>query len=103
MSKQIFDYIKRLEELPLLTLSQAAKRWPTKISRASLERYIRSGIRGTYLETILIAGQRMTSEAAIRRFLVSQLNVAPENARPELPTGNIPKKELDKRAGKFGL
>ena len=102
MSKQIFDYINLLDEPPLLTLSQAVKLWPTKISRASLERYLRSGIRGTYLETILVAGRRMTSEAAIRRFLVGQQNTAPENAQPT-PKGKMSSRELSEKCKKYGL
>ena len=103
MSKQIFDYIQLLDELPLLTMSEAAKRWPTKISRASLERYIRSGIRGAYLETLLLAGRRMTSEAAIRRFLIAQQNAAPENSHSASSKGKKSSKELSEKCKKYGL
>jgi len=103
MSKQIYDYINLLDEPPLLTLVEAAKLWPYKISRATLERYLRSGVRGIYLETILLAGRRLTSEAAVRRFLIAQQNAAPENTQSAASKGSIPAKELKEKCKKYGL
>jgi len=102
MAKQIIDHIRLLDEEPLYTLCEALKFFPHKISRASIERYIRRGTRGVALETILIGGRRLTSEAAIRRFLIEQQNTAPENAQPT-PTGKMSARELNKKCKKYGL
>ena len=76
-SKQIYDNPQILSET-LLDLTEATKQFPIKCSRASMERWIRKGIRGTQLETVLLGNRRYTSQQAIDRFIRNQLHVALE-------------------------
>ena len=58
----------RLLKETLIPLSQAGGFYPIKSSRPSVERHIRTGIKGVRLETVCIAGRRFTSTEAIDRF-----------------------------------
>ena len=99
-SKIIFDHPVLLEE-SLIDLAEATKCFPIKISRASLERYIRRGKRGTQLETVLLANKRLTSREAVARFVRNQLQTEPEKAEPQIVRKS--KKEIDEAAKRFGL
>ena len=95
-SKQIFDCLRLLDEEPLLDLTQATKCFPVKCSRATLERWIRQGVRGGIrLETIQIGNRRFTSELAIQRFLISQQNTEPEESRLPPKHGSMTKDEIN--------
>ena len=102
-SRQIFDHPHLLDELPLLNLTKATKRFPVPTSKATVERWIRSGVRGVQLETVLVGNRRYTTDMAIQRFLIGQQSTAPENARRESKQGSMSKRELDEASRKFGL
>ena len=53
----------------LIPMNRAGKEFPTPVSRTALERWIRSGVRGIRLESILIGTRRFTSTEAIARFI----------------------------------
>jgi hypothetical protein len=57
----------------LLTISQAAKQFPSRPCTRTVWRWADRGIHGTKLETIRIGAKRFTSQAAIDRF-ISELN-----------------------------
>ena len=101
-SKQIFDHPKLLEETPLLDLTEAAKKFPVRCSRSTLERWVRTGARGVLLETILVGNRRFTTEAAIERFLVGQQHTISEQSRIE-PRRNLSKKEIAEASKRFRL
>ena len=103
LSKTIFDSELLLEEKPLLDLTEATKYLPIKCSRATIERWIRRGVRGVRLETILIGSRRFTTEAALRRFLIGQQHTEPEHVLMEPKRGNKSKKEIEEASRKFGL
>ena len=103
-SRQIFDHPELLlQESTLLDLTAATKRFPTKPSRATVERWIRRGTRNVQLKTVMVGGRRYTTEIAIREFLVGQQNTEPEHARPETNNGRLSPRELDAKAERFGL
>ena len=102
-SKMIFDYPALLEEVPLLDLTQATKSFPIRRSRATLERWIRRGVRGIQLETVLIGNRRFTTEPALRRFLLAQQHTEPEHARTESKQSNLSSKEIAEASRRFGL
>ena len=56
----------------LLTLSAAAKQMPSQTGRgvntSTVWRWAMRGIRGVFLETVLIGGVRFTSLEALKRF-----------------------------------
>jgi hypothetical protein len=99
-SKQIFDYLAILDET-LVELAQAPKYYPVKIHRASLERYVRKGKRGVRLETALLGNKRYTSVEAIRRFLLAQLRLAPDESEPQ--RDSMSKRALAEASKRFGL
>jgi Protein of unknown function (DUF1580). len=76
-SKQIYDSPQILSET-LLDLTEATKKFPIRCSRSSLERWVRQGVRGTQLETVLLGNRRYTSLQAIDRFVRNQLHVVLE-------------------------
>jgi hypothetical protein len=103
-SKLIFDYPELLEKgEPLLDLTKAAKKIPTNPSRASIERWVRRGVRNVQLKTVMVGGRRYTTETAIREFLVGQQYTEPEYARTETNRGNFSQKQSDEKAKRFGL
>jgi hypothetical protein len=53
----------------LLSISEAAKRIPTRPHVATVWRWIEKGCRGHRLESWLVGGQRYTSMVAIETFL----------------------------------
>ena len=98
-SKQFFDHPELLEgETPLLDLTEATRRFPTKPSRATIERWIRRGVRNVKLATVMVGGRRYTTENAIREFLVGQQYTESEYARTETKRDNLSKKEIDEKA-----
>ena len=102
-SKMIFDQPALLEEVPLVDLTQATKLFPVKCSRATIERWVRRGVRGVQLETVLVGNRRFTSELAVHRFLLGQQHIEPEYAWTESRRGNISKKDIEEASRKYGL
>ena len=102
VSKIILDSPKILEE-SLVNLTEATKCFPFKVSRASLERWVRRGSRGVRLETAYVCGKRFTSLEAIDRFIRDQLLIEPEFARPESKRGTLSKKEITEAKRKHKL
>lgn len=53
----------------LVPIQKAGQSFPYPVGRKAVERYFRHGIRGIFLETVLIGNRRFSSLEAIRRFL----------------------------------
>jgi hypothetical protein len=62
-----------LADEKLLTLSQAAKYFPSRPCTRTVWRWVNRGIGGTKLETVRIGAKRFTSEESCDRW-ISQLN-----------------------------
>lgn len=60
----------------LISVTQAAKRCPTRPHVATVWRWIRRGCRGVRLETVLVGGKRRTSAEALDRFYAQITSVA---------------------------
>lgn len=58
-----------LLEEHLLTISEAARQLPTKVSNNAIWRWCTRGVRGVKLESVKIGGTRFTSSRALRTFL----------------------------------
>ena len=102
-SKMIMDSPNLLEET-LIPMAESCKHFPgKKRSRPAAERYVRKGIRGVVLESILVCGRRYTSLEAIDRFIRGQLQVEAEKARPEPSKSSLSKKEIADKSEKYGL
>jgi len=52
---------------PLVVLSKA--RFPNRPHASTIWRWANRGVRGVLLESVLIGGQRYTSQAAVERFI----------------------------------
>jgi hypothetical protein len=74
---RIFGNLALLDET-LVTLEEARKYFPVKVSKPTLERYLRQGKRGVRLESILLVNQRFTTVEAIGRFVRRQLLPEPD-------------------------
>lgn len=75
----------------LLTLAEAADSLPMRPHVTTLWRWHLRGVRRTKLETILLGGQRFTSEQAIQRFFAKLNAATPGSAPSMLPSlGNSP-------------
>jgi hypothetical protein len=70
---QTFGNLELLDET-IVDIAEATQYFPVKISKPSIERYIRQGKRGVRLESILLVNQRFTSVEAIGRFVRRQLS-----------------------------
>lgn len=55
----------------LLTITQATKHTPGRPGVSTLWRWIRTGVRGVVLESVLIGGKRYTSAEALDRFFAA--------------------------------
>ena len=99
-SKCVMDFPGLLDET-LLTLTAACKHFPVRCGRASVERWIRSGSRGTILESVLICGKRYTSREAIDRFVRNQLQVEPDRSPPK--RGTKSKRDIEAACIRYGL
>jgi len=100
-SKIILDAERLLEET-LITLSEACSEFPGDgCSRPALERWMRKGIRGEILESVLVCGRRYTSREAVARFIRNQLHTEPERSPPK--RGSYSEREIDERAKRLGL
>lgn len=53
----------------LVPINSAGKMFPYPVGRTALERWMRHGVRGVRLESILIGNRRFTSKEAIERFI----------------------------------
>lgn len=53
----------------LLTVSEAARRFPRRPSTVSLWRWATKGVRGCKLRTVAVGGKRYVPESAIAEFL----------------------------------
>ena len=98
---QIPEFPSLFEE-SLVTLAEAIKLFPIAISRPTLERYIRKGLRNVKLRTVYFAGRRLTSTAEISRFLAATQNVG-EPPHAAEPTPALSQKELDVARQKYNL
>lgn len=58
-----------LAQEKLVPINQAGGKFPYRVGRTALERWMRDGVRGVRLESILIGSRRFTSEEAIARFI----------------------------------
>ena len=99
-SKMILDSERLLEE-ELISPTDACREFPGGRSRPALERYMRKGICGVILESVLVCGKRYTSREAVNRFIRNQLHT--ENERPPPRQGSIPPSELEKRSRRLRL
>lgn len=102
MSQQIFDCPEILGE-SLIDLTEATTRLPIKCSRATIERWVRCGVRGVRLETVLIGHRRFTSTEAIRRFLIGQQHTVPETATSEAKKSSMSKSAIAAASKRLGL
>jgi len=102
-SKNIFECPELLQESTFFSLNEATKKFPSPVSRATLERWIRRGVHGVKLATIKIGGRRFTTASAIRDFLLGQQHTTPEPARTEPKHGNLSKKAIADLSKKYGL
>jgi len=75
----------------------------SKPSRATAERWVRTGVRGIRLKTVTVGGRRYTTENAIRAFLADQQHTEPEYARTELRRGKLSQKDIEAATRKYGL
>ena len=80
-SKIIYDAPEILGE-SLVTLSAACRYVPGGCSRPTIERWIRQGNRGVFLQSALICGKRMVSVEGLNRFILAQLRVEQPHAEP---------------------
>ena len=98
MSNTIFDYPELLEgDEELLHLSQACKKFRPPISRPTIERIIRIGVRDVVLRTVLVGSRRYTTSSEIKRFTLAQLqNPVPPN---DEPANDIPKRPTRRASG----
>jgi hypothetical protein len=103
MSKQIIDHPELLDEVSLLNLTEAAHHIPTRPSRSTIERFVRSGSRGVKLATVMVGGRRYTTKSAIRAFLIGQQHTEPELAQTESRRGNLSKQSLAEACKKYKL
>lgn len=62
----------RLLDEGLLSIREAARREGISISPKTALRWALSGVGGVRLESVRVAGRRMTSRAAVRRFVAAQ-------------------------------
>lgn len=99
-SKIILDSPALLDE-SLVTLTEACRLFPVPCSRPAIERWIRRGSQGVILESVLVCGRRMTSKAAIDRFVRAQLHVEAEH--PTLPKGGMSKSAIAEASKKYRL
>ena len=70
-----------LEE-SLITLTQASNRLPTRPHVSTIWRWYTRGVRGVRLETIVIAGRRLTSIEALDRFAAATTAAADGQPAP---------------------
>jgi len=99
-SKVILDSPKLLDET-LVTLTEACSHFPVRCSRPSIERWLRTGSRGTVLESALICGKRYTSVEAINRFVRNQLHVESDKSTPK--RRRMSHKEIAEATRRYGL
>ena len=85
----------------LLSISSACAEFPVRISRTSIERMIRKGVRGVRLETLLVGHKRLTSREAIRRFLTLTQGEPPPPFRPGKQAGS--QKKTEELRNRYGL
>jgi hypothetical protein len=69
---RIFGDLSLLDE-SLISLETAAQHFPVKVSKPTLERYLRQGKRGVRLESVLLVNRRFTTKEAVMRFIHRQL------------------------------
>ena len=99
-----------------LTLSQAAKRFPSfrqgrPVTPSCLVRWILQGARGpggnrVKLEAVRLAGRHITSPQAITRFIAAQQNTAPTSAPLPLRTPGVRQRAAERAGeelGKIGI
>jgi hypothetical protein len=81
----------------LITLGEAAELIPARregrpVHAATLYRYTKSGFQGTLLESVRVFGKRMTSRAAVTRFLAALVDERPPGGpAPKTPSRGRPR------------
>jgi len=88
----------------LVTLSDARNAFPPgRRSLATIMRWVLKGVHGVKLETIMIGGRRLTSTAAMDRFIVAQN--PDESPAPEITASQRKRQSLAARAelGRAGV
>ncbi|MEI8374425.1 MAG: DUF1580 domain-containing protein [Planctomycetota bacterium] len=70
----------------LLSLTQASQSLPGRPHVSTLWRWYKRGVRGVRLETIVIAGRRYTSLAALEDFAAASTSAANGLAAGPMPT-----------------
>lgn len=77
----------------LISLSKAARLAPGRPHLSTVWRWATAGFRGIRLETVTVAGRRLTSAEALRRFFEATNRVgAPSdslNGRPTIKTTDV--------------
>lgn len=102
MIENIKEYAELIDET-LVSLADACKKFPVPMSRASLERFWRYGMRGVRLRTVRIGSRRFTSLEEIRRFIEQTQNSGDE-ATPQRPLKpSMTKAELEAARKRFNL
>ena len=94
---EIYDYPELLEgNEELVPLTEACELFRPPISRATIERYFRVGVRGVVLRTVLMGGSRCTTASEVKRFELEQL---PNPISCDGATKNAPKRSARKTGG----
>ena len=98
MTNEIFDYPELLESNEeLIPLTEACKKFRPPVSRPTIGRYVRVGVRDVILRTVKVGGCRSTTLSEIKRFSLAQL----ENPAPQTDESikDTPKRSAKKSGG----
>lgn len=87
---------ERIYDEGLFSVIEAAKHVGVQISAKTALRWCLHGIRGVRLESVKVAGRRMTSREAIRRFITATQR---EQDRPDV----LDQQAADRILDAFGL
>ena len=104
----------RIFEESIVSLSEARKLFPVKVSPSLLERWVRKGTKnGIYLGIVWIGERRHTSKEGIARFLSESNPTSCQHTKlPSTPTSpvntdkpvrNIPPTEVEKELRRLGI
>ena len=85
----------------LLPIAEAHEAFPVEVSKKWVEKMIRTGTRGTTLESILIGTRRYTSKEAIRRFITRTQGVP--KSKQKVPTVRVDQDRIEKLRKQFNL
>lgn len=79
----------------LVPIGKGGKLFPYPVGRTALERWMRHGVRGVRLESILIGNRRFTSEEAIQRFVERTNVVRDASGNPRRSPAELAVKKLE--------